>query len=227
LKKHTNRTHNQTVKILDSICTYLNKYNLELSEIHSDGRVNSILNEGELKDIIKKTFTILDPQERAWADIFLANGAPVNIKVTTTNGADNASSKKGVYYALTGKLYTGNESWSIYLESLDKNLMDTDKDYYFLVVNKTTGVVFWNSIKGLSSLTPNGSNPPFQVVWKNNNQFVKKTFEDTRKLVMGTLLETLHKRAQPFETAKHLESFSNLSTTYKFIQTTASAEALF
>ncbi|RLC44351.1 MAG: hypothetical protein DRH57_09250, partial [Candidatus Cloacimonadota bacterium] len=172
-------------------------------------------------------FTIFDPEERAWADIFLANGAPVNIKVTTTMGADNASSKKGVYYALTGKLYTGSESWPVYLEALDKNLMDTDKDYYFLVVNKTTGKVFWNSIKGLSSLTPNGSNPPFQVVWKNNNQFIEKSFEDTRKLVMGTFFETLNKRAEPRDIAEGLECFSDVSNTFKYIQTEPSAEQLF
>jgi hypothetical protein len=46
------------------------------------------------------------------------------------------------------------------------------KDYYFVVLNKTDPTdVIVNSIKGLSVLTPNNNNLPFQVCWDKNRQF--------------------------------------------------------
>jgi hypothetical protein len=45
------------------------------------------------------------------------------------------------------------------------------KDYYFVVLNKTNGDVIVNSVKGLSILTPNINNLPFQVRWDKNRTF--------------------------------------------------------
>jgi len=40
------------------------------------------------------------------------------------------------------------------------------KDYYFIILNKTnTDDIIINSIKGLTILTPNINNLPFQVCW--------------------------------------------------------------
>jgi len=43
------------------------------------------------------------------------------------------------------------------------------KDYYFIVLNKTdSSIIIVNSVKGLTLLTPNINNLPFQVCWNNN-----------------------------------------------------------
>ncbi len=194
----------ETHKELDAMCAYLTTYNFKLSENHADGRVNSIHNEDELIVIIKEQFDILDPSARNWADMHLINYQPVNIKATTTHTADNASSKKGLYYAMTGEEYKGGEAWPGFLKALKANMKDTDKDYYFLIANKETGEVTWNSIKGVNTLTPNGSNLPFQIRWDKNKEYVQKSFEDVKKMVIGTLMDSLEKRAKAYNEAKSL-----------------------
>ena len=43
------------------------------------------------------------------------------------------------------------------------------KDYYFIVLNKTDASdIIVNSVKGLTILTPNINNLPFQVCWSKN-----------------------------------------------------------
>ena len=121
---------NQLVKI----CKHLQKASVKLSNKQDDGRINSILNESEVLKLIEQKFEIGIHKTRDWADFYI-DDTPVNIKITTTKTADNASSKKGLYYALTGEIYTGNGQWDNYLKSLKDNIKDTEKDYYFLVIN--------------------------------------------------------------------------------------------
>ena len=45
---------------------------------------------------------------------------------------------------------------------------DVHKDYFFLVLDKGKNKVIINSVLGLSTLTKNKSNLPFQVKWKHN-----------------------------------------------------------
>ena len=46
------------------------------------------------------------------------------------------------------------------------------KDYYFIVLNKTNqSEIIINSVKGLSQLTPNINNLPFQINWNNNKEY--------------------------------------------------------
>ena len=46
------------------------------------------------------------------------------------------------------------------------------KDYYFIVLNKTDATdIIVNSVKGLTVLTPNINNLPFQVCWYKNRIF--------------------------------------------------------
>jgi len=46
------------------------------------------------------------------------------------------------------------------------------KDYYFIVLNKTdTRDIIVNSVKGLTLLTPNINNLPFQVCWNKNRTY--------------------------------------------------------
>ena len=49
------------------------------------------------------------------------------------------------------------------------------KDYYFLVLNKNDNKsIIINSVKGLTHLTPNINNLPFQVKWLKNSEFCYK-----------------------------------------------------
>lgn len=79
-------------KTLEDIRDFLIKSNLSLSNPLKDGRLNSSFNEDEIMKLIKKKFKISEPNSRQWFDFsFEENGEffPVNIKVTTTDTADN------------------------------------------------------------------------------------------------------------------------------------------
>ena len=157
---------NMAQKELAEICNYLKNIDFSLSLPQKDGRINSILNEDEILRLIENKFDIDIPVARDWADFYI-NAIPVNIKITTTNTADNASSKKGLYYALTGQVYSGSGQWEDYLKQLKHNIKDTNKDYFFLIVNKNnTGDVFINSLKQISTLQPNGNNLPLGIFLK-------------------------------------------------------------
>jgi len=187
-----------TLQTLEEIKNYLANSSITLTSNQADGRLNSAINEDEILKIIEQKFDIKIPNARDWADFYIDN-IPVNIKITTTMTADNASSKKGLYYALTGEVYVGSESWELYLKKLKQNIKDTDKDYYFLVVNKTnTKDIFINSLKQISTLQPNGNNLPFQIKWNDNRVIVKKSFDDVKRILLEALGKSLKLRADAY-----------------------------
>jgi hypothetical protein len=184
--------------ILEEICNYLKNKDFSLSSQRDDGRINSALNEDDILKLIEKKFNIDIPVSRDWADFYI-DTMPVNIKITTTNTADNASSKKGVYFALTGQIYSGNEQWENYLKQLQQNIKDTNKDYYFLIINKdNTNDIFINSLKQVSTLQANGNNLPFQIKWCDNKTMITKSFDEAKKLLLETLGKSIKLRADAY-----------------------------
>ena len=185
--------------ILSNIVTYLSNEEVILFNKNRDGRINSIENESEVISILAKKFDIKVPESsRHWADIFV-DGEPVNIKITTTKTADNASSKEGVFYALTGCIYTKPNDYETYLKTLKEHLSDTDKDYYFLIINKDNNKeVFFNSLKCLSKITPNGNNLPFQIKWIDNKQIIDRDFVGAKSLIMTNLGKSIKLRTDAY-----------------------------
>ena len=184
--------------ILEEIVKYLKNEKFVLSSQQNDGRLNSAINENEIINLIQKKFDIDIPSARNWADFYI-DKIPVNIKITTTKTADNASSKEGLYYALTGEIYFGSNNWENYLKQLKNNIKDTDKDYYFLVINKKdTKDIFLNSLKQINSLQPNGNNLPFQIKWCDNKIMIKRNFQEVKQLLLGTLGKSIKLRANAY-----------------------------
>lgn len=72
------------------------------------------------------------------------------------------------------KKYNNGKSSKILYTHLKEGKINTDikKDYFFLVCNKKIkGDIIINSILGLSKLSGNNNNLPFQVKWNNNRQY--------------------------------------------------------
>lgn len=154
-------------KELTNIINYLKNRKIELSNDNEDGRINSSINEKTIINLIKEGFEkkVKIPSARYWYDIKI-NNEPVNIKITSGKSADNISSKKGLYYALTGSTKDYMESWPKYLENLKKNICDNEKDYYFIVVDKNNvNNIIFTSLKKIKNLRPNANNLPFQKKW--------------------------------------------------------------
>ncbi len=209
---------------LSRIANFLLKQPILLTRMGEDGRADSIVNENEIIHHLERHLTqigltpnqFIVPRAREWYDFALEitnkNGSaqfyPINIKVTDTTHADNLSCKLGIYYALTGMLpdFPNEIKWQIYFNKLKQYIgKNTTKDYYFLVVNKDNEQdVFCNTLKGLSSLQPNGNNLPFQCRWDSNREYISRDFSSAKQLIMSTFAESIKLRSDIYIQFKNL-----------------------
>ena len=176
---------------------------------YKDGRISSINDEENLLSLIKtnppKGYTIWDAPPRYWYDFALVNDTefyPINIKSTTGHSVDNISSKEGMYYALTGR--DPKEDRITTFENFNKKIIeyyreDTTTDYFFLVLFKKQGSLFFTSLKRLEFLTPNGNNLPFQCKWENNLKYTKRSCCEQSEYILNTYIESFMKRTPGLE----------------------------
>jgi hypothetical protein len=174
--------------IMYKIQAYLQIQSFQFSNQTEDGRVNSCMDEDEVIKLLIKRFgdKIKKPKIRMWYDILVFDYTygwiPVNIKTTTTTTHDNTGNLATCVYAYTnelldihrGKSYeNGKMSDILYAKLKNKQYNTTHKkDYYFVILNKTNATdIIVNSIKGLTILTPNINNLPFQICWDKNRSF--------------------------------------------------------
>lgn len=178
------------LKRLPLMMYYIQKYlktkAFQFSNKNPDGRINSCYDEPEVVQLLVERFgdRIKIPKIRMWYDIlvfdFMYGWLPVNIKTTTTLTSDNTGNLAMCVYAYTDEKlniyrnYSNGKMSVVLFEKLKQKKYNTSpkKDYYFLVLNKTDSRdVIVNSVKGLTVLTPNINNLPFQVCWNNNREF--------------------------------------------------------
>lgn len=145
-----------------------------------------------------------EDKPRMWYDMlafdYMYGWIPINVKSTTTKTSDNIGNLSTCVYAYTDEqldihrknTYENGKMSDILFKKLKNKKYNTNpkKDYYFLVLNKTDASdIIVNSIKGLTILTPNVNNLPFQVCWDKNRSF--KYEKINRKIKM--FIECLRK----------------------------------
>ena len=185
------RGHLQRIKLLPLILYKIQKYlitnNIDLSNYNNDGRINSSIDENIIIKLLENKFKIIKPKIRMWYDILVFDykycWIPVNIKSTKLDHRwDNVGNLAMCVYAYTNyeldlhnKKSHDNGKMSIILFNKLKNKeynYNYKKDYYFIVVNKTKPCdIIINSLKGLSIISPNINNLPFQICWNKNKVF--------------------------------------------------------
>lgn len=191
-------------KKLAQIRDFLLHSNLTLSTQSRDGRINSAFNEDEIFNLIQANFEVNRPNMRDWVDFsFEENGIfyPINIKVSTTQTADNLNCKLGIYYALTGEIpHFGNGvNWENYFKSLSENLKPNNADYYFLIINKDDcSDIFTTSLKALQCIIPNGNNLPFQAKWDSNRTPQNRSFDEAKEFILSSFAKSLKLRADAY-----------------------------
>jgi hypothetical protein len=192
-------------KRLPNILYYVQKslqnITINLNESTKDGRVNSSLDEQIVINFLSKNYKCKIPPERWWYDILLYDfyygWLPINIKTTTTNSSDNAGNMAICVHAYTDnilqledKTYNNGAMSKLLIDKINNKQYNRKlgKDYYFIVVNKNnTKEIIINSLLGLSKLTPNLNNLPFQICWKNNKKYEYKFINDRIKEFLFTL----------------------------------------
>lgn len=181
--------------VMYKIQTYLKTQVFDFSSSTDDGRINSCIDEDKLITILTNKFgdTIKKPGIRMWYDILAYDNSygwiPINIKSTTTFTSDNTGNLAMCVHAYTnvslnvhqGKSYDNGKMSQVLMNALKNKQFNTNdkKDYYFLVLNKNNpNDIIINSVKGLTTLTPNSNNLPFQVCWNKNRTFNYKPIQD-------------------------------------------------
>lgn len=178
-----------------------------------DGRLDSAESEASIIDHLVELFQDSDIKvdkapPRYWYDVaFTVNGKTLyaNVKATSGEGADNISSKFGLFYTLTGLLPSEVKGaninhWEPYNRKLLENLNYlSDTDYYFVVYFKDSETFLVTSLKRIQYLTPNGNNLPFQCNWSNNRAFSTRNAEDQAKFLMETYYESWVKKIGGFK----------------------------
>ena len=167
------------------------------SRQNTDGRVNSSLDEDMVLNVLVDHFgegRIKRPKSRMWYDLLAYDTQcgyiPINIKITTTKSADNTGNLAMCVYSYTDepmemeRSYENGPMSAILSKKLKKREYNKNpnRDYYFVVLNKAEpGDVIINSLRGLSHLTPNINNLPFQINWSKNREFRHQRVEDAVK----------------------------------------------
>lgn len=174
--------------IMYKIQKYLIDQSFQFSDENEDGRINSCNDEDEIIKllIIKFNEKIKKPKIRMWYDIlafdYIYRWIPINIKTTTTFTSDNTGNLAMCVYSYTNEILdlhrtksyeNGKMSEILFNKLKNKEYnMCNKKDYYFIVLNKNDSTnIIVNSVKGLTILTPNINNLPFQVCWNKNRIF--------------------------------------------------------
>lgn len=188
--------------ILYKIQKYLQSSIFKFSNNTNDGRINSCIDEEQIILLLLKNFNnrIIKPKIRMWYDILIYdnyyNWIPVNIKTTTTKTPDNTGNLAMCIYAYTDEILdlyecygNGKMSELLFIKLQDKQYNKINKkDYYFIVLNKLNhSDIIINSVKGLTALTSNINNLPFQVKWNKNRIYNYENINKKVKLFIDCL----------------------------------------
>jgi len=190
--------------IMYKIKNYLKLQAFKFSTQNEDGRINSCIDEDKVIKLLIEKFgnRIKKPKIRMWYDIlafdYIYKWIPINIKTTTTMTSDNTGNLTMCVYTYTNekidiysnKSYENGKMSDILFNKLKNKEYNTNnkKDYYFIVLNKTdVNDIIINSIKGLTILTPNINNLPFQVCWNKNRTFKYENINKKIKLFIDCL----------------------------------------
>jgi hypothetical protein len=190
--------------IMYKIKKYLNLQVFQFSKQNEDGRINSCNDEEEVIKLLIHKFgdRIKKPKIRMWFDIlafdYTYGWIPINIKTTTTLTSDNTGNLAMCVYSYTNEIldihreksYENGKMSDILFQNLKmkKYNMNNKKDYYFVVLNKRdSSDVIINSVKGLTFLTPNINNLPFQICWNKNREYKYDKINKKIKLFIDCL----------------------------------------
>lgn len=165
------------------------------------GRVGSISDEDSIIAAIKalKKYNVHEVPKGCWFDVQV-NGAPVQIKSSRCEKADNFGSKAGVLWAVTNLseaeiLSRTNKSWLDFRNTLlAAEAHPGHRDLLILVFNKRTRTFLATSLKSVSTFATNGLNLPFQIYWGGLNKVaVPHTDAASYALIKNAYLESVEK----------------------------------
>ena len=163
------------------------------------GRVGSISDEDSIVAAIKalKKYNVREVPKGCWFDVQI-NGAPVQIKSSRCEKADNFGSKAAVLWAVTNLSEAeilSRKSWADFRDTLlAAGAHPGHRDVLILVFNKRTRSFLATSLKSVSTFATNGLNLPFQIYWGGlNRTAVPHSDAASYQLLKNAYLESVEK----------------------------------
>lgn len=199
--------------IMYKLKRYLKLKKIKFSNETDDGRLNSCIDEDNIIKLLIEKFgdKIKKPEIRHWYDIlvfdYFYGWIPINIKTTTMKTSDNTGNLAMCVHSYTDIILEKNSSNNngkmsqLLFHKLEEKKYNKNnkKDYYFLVLNKTNpDDIIINSIKGLTILTPNINNLPFQICWNKNRKYKYEHINKKIKLFINCLKKPKPKWSEIF-----------------------------
>lgn len=190
--------------ILTDLSSYLKENKIVAETRDNDGRINSKLDEANVVQKLKEKFgsIIQEVPKRMAGDVLVVDGSNthvVNVKTTTCQAPDNAYSANGFLLAFTNILYTdiaGSINFAKWSKYITANKVETERDYWFLVINKNTGDAMVRGLKKIVNCKSNPSNI-FQIEWGNEFKTAEpqRTFEESwNHIIINTVCESYIKK---------------------------------
>lgn len=192
---------NTLPSILIDIKNFLINNDIKLVNKDIDKRINSILDEHVIINILVKKFTeniIKKAPDRCWYDMIVFDNKcgwiPVNIKTSNMTSNDNVGNLTLCVQSYTdyelkyNKNYHNGELCDILIDCLKNKKLNKSKykDYYFLVISKFNNKdIIINSVKGLTMIHKNANNLPFQIRWDKNRNFNYKPISENIKMYLN------------------------------------------
>lgn len=216
--------------ILSKIKDFLIQQKIQFPIKKGDGRVESVKHEKIICDLLKKEYgdEVKIMPNRFWYDIAVRDEdswLPVNIKSTTMKSSDSVGNIALCLYSFTNvemnlrKAYHNDAvTRSAFIHAIQEKQFNDDweRDYYFLVINKSdTSDIIVNSLRGASNWTLNNSSFPFQIKWSKNRDF-KPPSEDAKeasKICCRKIGEAMLKLKSSMEVSLYRDSFKVLGAT--------------
>ena len=202
-KKSSKRT-NYILMIPQSllnVASHLRQTGMTLMSGGGDGRIDSAQSENRVVQYIQNAnrwrveFPNLANNNRSWYDVKIES-LYVNIKISKCqNKYDNVSAKSAIYYFLTGiDNQIPQHQFEYFRDMRDHENSCEIRDFYYLIVNKTDlSDVFIVSLKGISDITVNPSNPPFQAKWINCREYIQRDWNCAKNFLLEAYAGSIQK----------------------------------
>ena len=190
---------------LNKIKDWINENPVIVKRKNADGRIDSLLSEGGIVEILCKQFPNITSKKnnRAFGDfkIEASNGDvyPVNLKLTSEDNKSN-DNLVGMVGIMSHIFFGGKKSSShsaIAKKLRNGEIEDSNNDYGFLSITKETGISKTSTMLAMEGYVVNPSNG-FQANFNKIETIEDKTCSDGRDYMLKKYKEYLKKKAEAY-----------------------------
>ena len=201
-------------QLIENIQIMRNKF--VCSKQHKDGRINSGIDDEQVKKYWRSFGdNYIAGNDREFYDLAYTDNDGytyyINFKSSDfeKKSNDNLNAKEAILLAFTDlslhEIRKKNRSWKPLINALKHNKKDINRDYYYIVFDKSSEKYIFTSVRSLDCLSANGNNLPYQCKWNKHVPQINRTFEQSYEYVTSCFYKSLRLRAEAYLYYEHLQ----------------------